>query len=79
MRGLTGLISKLDILTLEFANKLHVQEGIGPREAIETCRLRAAAPGPHDHGGHDVLVPLIAAEGVGAKSRFAIGSSSRRG
>ncbi len=71
---LIGLISKHGILMVEFANKLQVQEGFGRREAIEyaaSVRLRpilmttvAMVVG---------MVPLIIAEGAGAKSRFAIG------
>ncbi len=71
---LIGLISKHGILMVEFANKLQEQEGFGRFEAIEhaaSVRLRpilmttaAMVAG---------MVPLIVAEGAGAKSRFAIG------
>jgi hydrophobe/amphiphile efflux-1 (HAE1) family protein len=71
---LIGLISKHGILMVEFANRLQEQEGFGRREAIEhaaSVRLRpilmttaAMVAG---------MVPLIIADGAGAKSRFAIG------
>jgi multidrug efflux pump subunit AcrB len=71
---LIGLISKHGILMVEFANRLQVQEGFGRREAIEhaaSVRLRpilmttaAMVAG---------MIPLIVAEGAGARSRFAIG------
>jgi hydrophobe/amphiphile efflux-1 (HAE1) family protein len=71
---LIGLISKHGILMVEFANRLQEQEGFDRREAIEhaaSVRLRpilmttaAMVAG---------MIPLIAAEGAGAQSRFAIG------
>jgi hydrophobe/amphiphile efflux-1 (HAE1) family protein len=71
---LIGLISKHGILMVEFANKLQEREGYGRRAAIEhaaSVRLRpilmttaAMVAG---------MIPLIVAEGAGAKSRFAIG------
>ncbi len=70
---LIGLISKHGILMVEFANKLQ-KSGYQRREAIEeaaSIRLRpilmttaAMVAG---------MVPLVLAEGAGAKSRFAIG------
>jgi len=71
---LIGLISKHGILMVDFANRLQEEEGFGRREAIEhaaSVRLRpilmttaAMVAG---------MVPLIVADGAGAKSRFAIG------
>jgi multidrug efflux pump len=70
---LIGLISKHGILMVEFANRLQ-EEGMERRAAIEHAagvRLRpilmttaAMAVG---------MIPLIIAEGAGARSRFAIG------
>jgi len=70
---LIGLISKHGILMVEFANRLQ-EEGMSRRAAIEHAagvRLRpilmttaAMAVG---------MIPLIVAEGAGARSRFAIG------
>jgi multidrug efflux pump len=71
---LIGLISKHGILMVDFANRLQEEEGFGRREAIEhaaSVRLRpilmttaAMVAG---------MIPLIVADGAGAKSRFAIG------
>ncbi len=71
---LIGLISKHGILMVEFANRMQEDEGMTRREAIEhaaAVRLRpilmttaAMVTG---------MIPLIFAEGAGARSRFAIG------
>ncbi len=71
---LVGLISKHGILMVEFANKAQVEQGLSKREAIELAakvRLRpilmttaAMVAG---------LLPLVAADGAGAASRFGIG------
>ncbi|MFZ0495223.1 MAG: efflux RND transporter permease subunit [Methylocella sp.] len=71
---LIGLISKHGILMVEFANKLQVQEGCGRREAIEHAASVRLRPILMTTAAMVVgMVPLIAAEGAGAKSRFAIG------
>lgn len=71
---LIGLISKHGILMVDFANKLQIQEGLKPRQAIEKSagiRLRpilmttaAMVLG---------VLPLLMASGAGAASRFGIG------
>lgn len=59
---------------VEFANKLQVQEGFGRREAIEHAALVRLRPILMTTAAMVVgMVPLIVAEGAGAKSRFAIG------
>lgn len=71
---LIGLISKHGILIVDFANKLQVEESLNPTEAVlkaATLRLRpilmttvAMVLG---------VLPLLAANGAGAASRFNIG------
>src|ERR1700730_995519 len=71
---LIGLISKHGILMVEFANRLQVQEGFGRREAIELAASVRLRPILMTTAAMVVgMVPLIVAEGAGAKSRFAIG------
>ena len=71
---LIGLISKHGILMVEFANRLQVQEGFGRREAIEHAASVRLRPILMTTAAMVVgMVPLIVAEGAGAKSRFAIG------
>jgi hydrophobe/amphiphile efflux-1 (HAE1) family protein len=71
---LIGLISKHGILMVEFANKLQVQEGFGRFEAIEHAASVRLRPILMTTAAMVVgMVPLIVAEGAGAKSRFAIG------
>ena len=71
---LIGLISKHGILMVEFANRLQVQEGFGRREAIERAASVRLRPILMTTAAMVVgMVPLIVAEGAGAKSRFAIG------
>jgi multidrug efflux pump subunit AcrB len=70
---LIGLISKHGILMVEFANRLQVQEGFGRREAIERAASVRLRPILMTTAAMVVgMVPLIVAEGAGAKSRFAI-------
>jgi multidrug efflux pump len=71
---LIGLISKHGILMVEFANRLQVQEGFGRREAIEHAAAVRLRPILMTTAAMVVgMVPLIVAEGAGAKSRLAIG------
>src|ERR1700726_4645132 len=71
---LIGLISKHGILMVEFANRLQVQEGFRRREAIEHAASVRLRPILMTTAAMVVgMVPLIVAEGAGAKSRFAIG------
>jgi len=71
---LIGLISKHGILMVEFSNRLQVQEGSGRREAIERAASVRLRPILMTTAAMVVgMVPLIVAEGAGAKSRFAIG------
>jgi hydrophobe/amphiphile efflux-1 (HAE1) family protein len=71
---LIGLISKHGILMVEFANRLQEQEGFGRREAIEHAAAVRLRPILMTTAAMVVgMVPLIVAEGAGAKSRFAIG------
>ena len=71
---LIGLISKHGILMVEFANRLQVQEGFGRLEAIEHAASVRLRPILMTTAAMVVgMVPLIVAEGAGAKSRFAIG------
>src|SRR3981081_888776 len=59
---------------VEFANRLQVQEGFGRREAIELAASVRLRPILMTTAAMVVgMVPLIVAEGAGAKSRFAIG------
>jgi hydrophobe/amphiphile efflux-1 (HAE1) family protein len=71
---LIGLISKHGILMVEFANRLQEQEGFGRREAIEHAAAVRLRPILMTTAAMVVgMIPLIVAEGAGAKSRFAIG------
>jgi multidrug efflux pump subunit AcrB len=71
---LIGLISKHGILMVEFANRLQVQEGFGRCEAIEHAAAVRLRPILMTTAAMVVgMVPLIVAEGAGAKSRLAIG------
>lgn len=71
---LIGLISKHGILMVEFANKLQEREGYGRREAIEHAASVRLRPILMTTAAMVVgMIPLIVAEGAGAKSRFAIG------
>jgi multidrug efflux pump len=71
---LIGLISKNGILIVEFANQLRATEGLGKREAIEkssAIRLRPVLM--TTVAMIMAMVPLLAASGPGAVSRFDIG------
>ena len=71
---LIGLISKHGILMVEFANKLQESEGYGRREAIEHAAAVRLRPILMTTAAMVVaMIPLIIAEGAGARSRFAIG------
>ena len=70
---LIGLISKHGILMVEFANRLQ-EEGMSRRTAIEHAAGVRLRPILMTTAAMVVaMVPLITAEGAGAKSRFAIG------
>ena len=70
---LIGLISKHGILMVEFANRLQ-EEGMGRRAAIEHAAGVRLRPILMTTAAMVVaMVPLIVAEGAGARSRFAIG------
>ncbi len=70
---LIGLISKHGILMVEFANRLQ-EEGIGRRAAIEMAAGVRLRPILMTTAAMVVaMVPLMIAEGAGARSRFAIG------
>lgn len=71
---LVGLISKHGILMTDFANKLQIQEGLDPREAIERAASIRLRPILMTTAAMVVGVfPLIFASGAGAQSRFDIG------
>jgi hydrophobe/amphiphile efflux-1 (HAE1) family protein len=71
---LIGLISKHGILMVEFANKLQEHEGYDRREAIEHAAAVRLRPILMTTAAMVVgMVPLLVAEGAGARSRFAIG------
>ncbi len=71
---LIGLISKHGILMVEFANRLQEREGLNRREAIEQAAGVRLRPILMTTAAMVVaMIPLIIAEGAGARSRFAIG------
>jgi multidrug efflux pump subunit AcrB len=70
---LIGLISKHGILMVEFANRLQ-EEGLSRRAAIEQAAAVRLRPILMTTAAMVVaMVPLMVAEGAGARSRFAIG------
>ncbi|WP_158809519.1 efflux RND transporter permease subunit [Beijerinckia sp. L45] len=70
---LIGLISKHGILMVEFANRLQ-EEGMDRRRAIEHAAGVRLRPILMTTAAMVVaMVPLMVAEGAGARSRFAIG------
>ncbi|WP_395696699.1 efflux RND transporter permease subunit [Methylocella sp.] len=72
---LIGLIAKHGILMVEFANALQVEEGMSRREAIEHAAAVRLRPILMTTAAMVVgMIPLILAEGAGARSRFAIGA-----
>lgn len=71
---LIGLISKHGILMVEFANQLQIKEGVNRRDAIEHAAAVRLRPILMTTAAMVVgMIPLILAEGAGARSRFAIG------
>ena len=71
---LIGLISKHGILMVEFANRLQVEEGLDRRAAIEKAASVRLRPILMTTAAMVVgMVPLLIAQGAGAKSRFDIG------
>ncbi len=71
---LIGLISKHGILMVEFANRMQEEEGMGRREAIEHAAGVRLRPILMTTAAMVVaMVPLIIANGAGARSRFDIG------
>lgn len=70
---LIGLISKHGILMVEFANRMQ-EEGMSRRAAIEHAAAVRLRPILMTTAAMVVaMVPLMTAEGAGARSRFAIG------
>ncbi len=71
---LIGLISKHGILMVEFANKLQEEEGLSVAAAIEKAAGTRLRPILMTTAAMVVgMVPLLIADGAGAKSRFDIG------
>jgi multidrug efflux pump len=71
---LIGLISKHGILMVDFANRLQEREGLPRRKAIEVAAAVRLRPILMTTAAMVVgMLPLIAASGAGARSRFAIG------
>ncbi|WP_020175042.1 multidrug efflux RND transporter permease subunit [Methyloferula stellata] len=71
---LIGLISKHGILMVEFANRLQEEQGMSRRDAIEHAAGVRLRPILMTTAAMTVgMIPLIVAEGAGARSRFAIG------
>jgi len=71
---LIGLISKHGILMVDFANRLQETQGLGRRAAIEEAAAVRLRPILMTTAAMVVgMVPLIAASGAGAASRFNIG------
>jgi multidrug efflux pump subunit AcrB len=71
---LIGLISKHGILMTEFANRMQEEQGMTRREAIEHAAGVRLRPILMTTAAMVVgMVPLVIAEGAGAKSRAAIG------
>ena len=70
---LIGLISKHGILMVDFANHLQ-QEGLSRREAIERAASVRLRPIVMTTAAMVLgMLPLLIAEGAGARSRFDIG------
>jgi multidrug efflux pump len=71
---LIGLIAKNGILIVDFANKLQLKEGLSKRAAVEKAagvRLRPILM--TTVAMMVAMIPLLLADGPGAKSRFDIG------
>ena len=72
---LIGLISKHGILMVEFANRLQEEDGMSPRDAIEHAAGVRLRPILMTTAAMVVgMIPLIIADGAGARSRIAIGT-----
>ncbi len=71
---LIGLISKHGILMVDFANRLQETSGLSRRAAIEEAAATRLRPILMTTAAMVVgMIPLIAASGAGARSRFSIG------
>lgn len=71
---LIGLIAKNGILIVDFANRLQIQEGLSPREAVERAASIRLRPILMTTVAMLVaMVPLLVASGPGAVSRYQIG------
>ena len=71
---LIGLIAKHGILMVDFANRLQETRGFSRRAAIEEAAAIRLRPILMTTAAMVVgMIPLIAASGAGARSRFAIG------
>jgi multidrug efflux pump len=71
---LIGLISKHGILMVDFANRLQETRGLSRRGAIEEAAAVRLRPILMTTAAMVVgMIPLIAASGAGARSRFTIG------
>ena len=71
---LIGVVAKNGILIVEFANKLQINEGLSPREAVEKAAAIRLRPIFMTSIALIVaMVPLLLATGAGAVSRFHIG------
>jgi multidrug efflux pump len=71
---LIGLISKHGILMVEFANRMQEEQGMSRREAIEHAAAVRLRPILMTTAAMVVgMIPLMIAQGAGARSRFAIG------
>jgi len=71
---LIGLIAKHGILMVEFANKLQETQGMGKNEAIKEAAAVRLRPILMTTAAMVIgVVPLLIADGAGAKSRFDIG------
>ncbi len=71
---LIGLIAKNGILIVDFANRLQLNEGLSKREAVEkaaSVRLRPILM--TTIAMMVAMIPLLLADGPGARSRFDIG------
>jgi multidrug efflux pump len=71
---LIGLIAKNGILIVDFANRLQINEGRSKREAVEQAAVVRLRPILMTTVAMMVaMIPLLLADGPGAKSRFDIG------
>jgi multidrug efflux pump len=71
---LIGLIAKHGILMVEFANKLQETKGLDKRAAIKEAAIIRLRPILMTTAAMVIgVVPLLVADGAGAKSRFDIG------